>query len=161
MANKMKGRKLKAKNRRNQAMINKKEIIPINKSSNGTQMISNKSSSNNKKTLRTNPKVNKPQKLNKSKNLNLRSQLKKQANQPESKSDNKSNFNLTVINNNPNNKIHMVLLTLVVSLSINSPKLKSRPKEEEIPTLRKSLNISPKIKREGQPTNKKINPSPS
>jgi len=65
MANKIKARKLKAKNKRNQAMINKKEIIPINKSSNGTQTISNKSSSNSKRTLRTNPKLNKPQKLNK------------------------------------------------------------------------------------------------
>lgn len=65
MANKIKARKSKAKNRMNQAMINKKEIIPINKSSNGTQTISNKSSSNNKRTLKKNPKVNKPQKLNK------------------------------------------------------------------------------------------------
>lgn len=65
MANKIKARKSKAKNRRNQAKINKKEITPINKSSNGTQMISNKSSSNSKRTLRTNPKINKPQKLNK------------------------------------------------------------------------------------------------
>lgn len=159
MANKIKARKSKAKNRRNQAKINKKEITPINKSSNGTQMISNKSSSNNRsRTLITNLKVNKPQRLNKSKSPNLK---KRQANPPESKSDNKSNFNLTVINNNPNNKIPTVLLILVVLLSINSQKLKSRLKEEEIPTLRKSSNTSPKIKREGQPTNKKIDPNPS
>jgi len=54
----------------------------------------------------------------------------------------------------------MVLLTLIVLLSINNLKLKSRLKEEEILMLRKSSNTSPKIKREGQPTNKKKNPNP-
>lgn len=166
MAKKIKERKSKRRNKvqinKNRATSNKATTL-ISKNCNGTHKILNRSSNNNRnQTLnKKDPKINNPQKLNKSKNQNLKSQLKKNTNPPEGKSDNKSNSNLTVITNNLNNKTHTVSLILAVLLSINSLKLKSRLKEEEIPMQRKNSNISQRKKKEEKPTKKKLKLNPS
>lgn len=53
----------------------------------------------------------------------------------------------------------MVSLILDVSHFINNPKLKSKPREKEIPKLKKNSNINLKKKKEEKPTKKKINPN--